>query len=256
MASASSMQAQIRIAPNDATGTVNIPTPPKKTQITYGGLTNFTYLGTTDKVGTKVQSTLVREDPVQGSDTAGSNAFDALFTKLQGNTTTSWVRGHLLNHDLGGQANYNNLFPITTSANGEHKYEVEMPIKKLFHTKQGGKWRNNVVKYDVTASKTNNADDSADGKFVCKAEVLEGKDKGKVISKTIHSLTKAAYLDRKYQGAGGVEETKQSSGKRHSDIEYHDDNETYRNEDRKGKADYSGWEHRAGNAGDNVDVNE
>lgn len=46
-----------------------------------------------------------------------------------------FVRGHLLNHDLGGPAVEPNLFPITGHANGLHESHVETPIKKIFFQK-------------------------------------------------------------------------------------------------------------------------
>ena len=228
-----------------------------KTEIKYGGLTKFTFNGVSGDVGTKVESTLVRSDPKQGSDTASSDAFSTLFDKLQSSTKTSWVRGHLLNHDLGGVASYNNLFPITTSANGEHKYEVESPIKKLFHTKYKGEWRNPAIKYNVTASKTDGSNNqSADGKFACYAEVLQGEDKGQVIHKTIHSRTEAGDLTRQYAASGGTVENRDASSKRHSFIEYHEKNQTYRNQERQGTRNFSDWEHRSGNVSDSQEIKE
>jgi len=40
-----------------------------------------------------------------------------------------YIKGHLLNGDLGGIANEANLFPITQEANGQHKNYVEQYIK-------------------------------------------------------------------------------------------------------------------------------
>ena len=41
------------------------------------------------------------------------------------------VRGHLLNHDLGGFAVPENLYPISTKANADHSAQVEQKVKKL-----------------------------------------------------------------------------------------------------------------------------
>lgn len=43
------------------------------------------------------------------------------------------VRGHLLNHDLGGSAIPANLYPISTKANSEHSSKVEQPVKHLLN---------------------------------------------------------------------------------------------------------------------------
>lgn len=43
------------------------------------------------------------------------------------------VRGHLLNHDLGGSGVPANLFPISTKANSEHSSKAEQKVKKLLN---------------------------------------------------------------------------------------------------------------------------
>jgi hypothetical protein len=40
-----------------------------------------------------------------------------------------WVKGHLLNQELGGPGNSENLTPLTQKANGKHKTAVELKIK-------------------------------------------------------------------------------------------------------------------------------
>jgi len=44
-------------------------------------------------------------------------------------TNPHWVRGHLLNHNLGGPGEKRNLTPITKKANNEHKLNVENILK-------------------------------------------------------------------------------------------------------------------------------
>ena len=43
---------------------------------------------------------------------------------------THWVRGHLLNHNLGGPGEQRNLTPITKTANSEHHNNVEKVLKQ------------------------------------------------------------------------------------------------------------------------------
>jgi DNA/RNA non-specific endonuclease len=47
-----------------------------------------------------------------------------------------YVRGHLLNHNLGGPGTNKNLTPITYDANHEHLVQVEQPLKELFAAKK------------------------------------------------------------------------------------------------------------------------
>jgi len=89
-----------------------------------------------------------------------TNDFDAEGTEPRGGTWPSWwdaakpkapsnphwVRGHLLNHNLGGPGEKRNLTPITKKANNEHKLNVENFIKAA--SDAGG----SLVGYQVTAT--------------------------------------------------------------------------------------------------------
>lgn len=185
----------------------------RKTVIEYGPLTDFTYKwGPTKKdkasgkVATSMHAELDPKDPKAGTDTGGSNAFNTLFQALEAHTNSTWVRGHLLNHDLGGLAIYNNLFPITTAANGEHYQEVEKNVKH---------WVANGCKvtYDVDAFQQGG--DSPDGVFVCDAEVTSAPPKtglaGAKIEKAIFSHGKGkATTERVYGNKNDTVVTKYS----------------------------------------------
>ncbi|KAA6345984.1 hypothetical protein EZS27_006464 [termite gut metagenome] len=114
----------------------------------YGALDYYRYntkTGNFDSekylVGKKTTAILDPNDPVIGTDT-GSNS--SVHGSLMGaikqkeienraitmNDTSKYVRGHLLNYDLGGQADEYNLYPITGAANKAHSNNVEQPIKR------------------------------------------------------------------------------------------------------------------------------
>jgi hypothetical protein len=181
------------------------------------------------------------KDPKTGTDTSGSDAFNGLFTRLQGPSNGStWVRGHLLNHDLGGIAHYNNLFPITTAANGEHYHEVEKQVKHWVANK-------NLVTYEVDAKKTGD-DTTPSGEFVCNAKVAGyyggGVDySGEVIDKTIKSSPVKVAGTRHYSG-GNVGTDK------YSDVELGGTNTVFR-DSYKGLKKDARWQH----AGGTVDTN-
>ena len=61
-----------------------------------------------------------------------------------------YVRGHLLNHNLGGPGTNKNLTPITYGANHEHLVQIEKPLKDLFKDKKSKK-EPVYVTYTVTA---------------------------------------------------------------------------------------------------------
>ena len=65
------------------------------------------------------------------------------------NSGNKYVKGHLLNHDLGGPGLCFYLFPITNHANSEHKNKVEMPVKRLLSKLSQLSDKNNSIKYSV-----------------------------------------------------------------------------------------------------------
>lgn len=213
-----------------------------KTQINYGPLKTFTFQAgnMTQPVAGEVGSLMVAEldpkDSRTGTDTGGSNAYNGLFGALQNNTKSTWVRGHLLNHDLGGVAHYNNLFPLTTAANGEHYQEVEKQVKHWVAN-------NNNVHYEVNAYQFGT---DGTGRFDCFAYPTSGKHHGDVIKKTIHSLPQRTDSTQQYQ------HKKDKAAKKFSSVEIHNGNsvkrDTYKNEKYKTS---SSWKHKSGSTGVN-----
>ncbi|WP_186280037.1 DUF4157 domain-containing protein [Fluviicola chungangensis] len=209
-----------------------------ETKIGYGNLQDFEFKGKKGKVGSYMKAELDPNDAKTGSDTGGSNAYSGLFNHLQSKTASTWVRGHLLNHDLGGVAHYNNLFPITTAANNEHKYEVEYPVKH---------WLENdcEITYEVTAEKTGN-DQDGDGVFKCDAYVTKGATKyqNQRVQKNIYSKTTKVSSDKEYRKKGKV--------KRNGFVEVTiGSNNTILRDDYKTHGVRNGWQHTGGNTGNN-----
>ncbi|MFT5821030.1 MAG: hypothetical protein ACI8ZM_002279 [Crocinitomix sp.] len=50
--------------------------------------------------------------------------------RTPGRGQIQYIKGHLLNHHIGGPANESNLFPITAYANGQHRAKVENIVKR------------------------------------------------------------------------------------------------------------------------------
>lgn len=216
------------------------------TSIQYGGLVPFRFakgaVDVTGNVGTRMKAHLDPRFPETGTDTSGSDAFNGLFDALQANTNSTWVRGHLLNHDLGGIAHYNNLFPITTAANGEHYHEVEKIVKHWVGKKC-------EVDYEVVAAKTGGAD-TPDGTFTCVASVSNDPTPaqtyaGKVINKTIES--KSTLTDDNRQFANGS--TKAT--RKYSRVVHNSGNNTFRDTYKGTLAKDARWDHNGGIAGTN-----
>ncbi|MCR9171023.1 MAG: DNA/RNA non-specific endonuclease [bacterium] len=215
-----------------------------ETKISYKGTQDFTYANQTDKVGKEVDAYLDPAYPVQGTDTTGADQ-TALMHALPTSGGKKWVKGHLLNHDLGGRAIAWNLFPITSHANSEHYHEVEKPIKHWIG-------KNYHVKYNVKAIAENAADrNNANGFFACTAEAIGQRGDeplhGKVISKAIRSLTERRDYEREYS-----KKPNKIARNKYSDVVYGSYNSVAR--DQYGTITKNKkWNHMTGSKGLNVD---
>ncbi|TSJ44927.1 DUF4157 domain-containing protein [Fluviicola chungangensis] len=133
----------------------------------------------TKEVGGTMEAIIDPKDPIEGADaqsTFQKDMYDDL--KAYWNPGAKhWVRGHLLNANLGGPNVAPNLFPITGHANGDHLNYVENHVK---HWVISG----NKVKYTVAATQEGGTVQVGDenvpnaaGSFDCKAEIIGGDKK-------------------------------------------------------------------------------
>ena len=101
-------------------------------------------------VGKRMDAFLDPNDPVRGSATNKTVQGSLMNGLTKHGPTNNYLKGHLLNHDLGGLAIAANLFPITYEMNNQHSSMAEKPVK---HSLYAG----NPVYYTVetTNQKTN-----------------------------------------------------------------------------------------------------
>lgn len=92
-----------------------------------------------DLVGTEMVADPLGPDHPLGTPPGGSQAVMGLLGE-------QYIRGHLLNQNLGGPGKNHNLFPITRSANAVHETGIESTVKDWVNTKRY--W----VKYKVAVS--------------------------------------------------------------------------------------------------------
>jgi hypothetical protein len=76
--------------------------------------------------------------PAGSPPTALSEFMDRLVTDPSKHSPDKFIRGHLLNENLGGPGTEENLFPITANANSQHLHSTETDIKKWVN--ESGKW--------------------------------------------------------------------------------------------------------------------
>ena len=129
------------------------------------------------------------------------SALKELMGKLVTNPNNSndkkYIKGHLLNDNVGGPGEAYNLFPITAAANKEHERSIESPVKEWVN--QGKHWVNYEVKVEEVDKSLDNyfiEDNYVDCKFVCEASLLaqnlnnELVETGNNVSSTIPSIHK------------------------------------------------------------------
>ena len=148
------------------------------TQITHY-TNNYTYhpdprqtATKTETVGRKMEAYLDLSMPIKGS---GPDRHDqkqlmkALKTKYGKSLLSScFVRGHLLNDNLGGFGLKENLFPLTATANDLHKSRVENFVKEYLYSRTVSK-RKPGLYYEVEVDSQFNDTQPGD-KFKCKLQ--------------------------------------------------------------------------------------
>ncbi|WP_439538549.1 hypothetical protein [Sphingomonas sp.] len=138
----------------------------------------------TETVGRVADAWIDVTDPITGTAPDSAKQQKAMYTRLKSTYGQGFIRGHLLNDNLGGVGEVYNLFPITSSANGEHKITAEGKLKantrRELRAKKKGEKGPFFVHYRVTAIPTNggNLTDNANATFLCEMvaahSVLEG----------------------------------------------------------------------------------
>lgn len=127
-------------------------------------------------VGKSMDAWLDPKDPIQGSATGVNSPW---MQWIRGNhKDANVVRGHLLNHDLGGFGIEENLYPISTLANAQHSANVEQKVKgnltalngKVTHPDEG------YVHYTVDV---NEHDSYKKAQFICTWDIQHPR--GKVV---------------------------------------------------------------------------
>jgi hypothetical protein len=106
----------------EGTGLDGIKTSVKWETASLGGVT----------VGKRMQADMLGPDHIQGTP-PGSGVQQGLMDKLVTDTSepgdSKYIRGHLLNDNVGGKGEGFNLYPITGSANKKHHDSIEQKVK-------------------------------------------------------------------------------------------------------------------------------
>lgn len=164
-----------------------------KTRITHKHA-NFKYtpIGKTaqenEVVGAEMEAWLDPHDPVKGSAADEQDDLMASLKAKYGLKPHELIKGHLLNHDLGGFGTSVNLFPITKTANGEHLYNAENTVKgNLYDSKLKA---DSGLYYKVHVISGFTEDTLSGSKFVCNVKEASGFASGNpVAGKSLANVT-------------------------------------------------------------------
>ena len=106
--------------------------------VRFGGLHN--------DCGTEMEAVLIPSDDMGGTEPK-AGTWPSWWAAAAPADTKYWVRGHLLNHNLGGPGEKRNLTPITKKANSQHHSLVEKAAK-LAMAQGKGLYYKVTAKYD------------------------------------------------------------------------------------------------------------
>ncbi|TND02441.1 MAG: hypothetical protein FD123_4114 [Bacteroidetes bacterium] len=167
--------------------------------------------GTTYMVGKKMQATLDPTDWVKGSATTADN-YEWMKSIRAYYPAAGVIRGHLLNHDLGGYGVPENLYPISSMANSEHSNKVEQNVKGALS--QTASESGTPITYNVTVNEKGPSKapyETAD--FECKWTDEDGDEFEETISSKLTVDSGWGGKDKKAQ----VSPSKWRHGKRRGD---------------------------------------
>ncbi len=118
-------------------------------------------------------------DHVEGSKPSSqAELMKLLVTDPSERSPDKFIRGHLLNENLGGPGTQQNLFPITGSANSKHLHSTETRVKAWM--KKPKRWvyyQVKVTNISARLNRTNIEQNYVDCVFACHAILKEANGK-------------------------------------------------------------------------------
>ena len=143
----------------------------------------------------------INKNPGSPPGSGQNELMNLLVTSPKKKSSFKYIRGHLLNENLGGKGENINLFPITANANSRHLHSTEKLVKDWVipkKNKQGKKSKQkhyatyevNAIPTKVILSNKAIAKNIVNSNFICKVELKD--DTGKV-EKSFQSTINSEY---------------------------------------------------------------
>jgi len=146
-------------------------------------------------VGTRMVANPLGPDHTQGGPPQyGEQAelMGKLHTDPDESNENKYIRGHLLNDNVGGEGVAYNLFPITANANSQHLHKIEKQVKKWVNEEK--QWVSYSVEVKGVDGELDNVkpwDNHVNSTFDCRAAVLDPSDMSEV--KTVSALINSEF---------------------------------------------------------------
>lgn len=139
---------------------------------------------TTFMVGKKMEAKLDPDDWVKGSATTADN-YEWMKSIRAYYGPAGVIRGHLLNHDLGGYGVPENLYPISSMANSEHSNRVEQNVKEALSESASDK--KSIIEYDVKVNEKGPSGAPYEtAEFECRWTDQDGDEKNETIESKLN----------------------------------------------------------------------
>jgi hypothetical protein len=143
-------------------------------------------------VGRRMVAKLDPDDPKKGSAPGSGGEFE-IYNELNAAHKKQYIKGHMLNANLGGLGLTENLFPITADANHEHSASVEENVKEAVIYARGIFTKNKLYDVHYTVDAVIDGDANAfvnkpNAHFDCEAKkVFPDKREESIVKRTIYS---------------------------------------------------------------------
>lgn len=136
----------------------------------------------TNMVGMEMTADYLGPEHPQGSgpkDNTQADIFTLLPTPEKGvDANKAYIKGHLLNDNIGGPGEEKNLFPITGQANSDHKNKIENTLKDVINNKKFLVYYHVKVKQDGQPEPIGGGLYRINSQFICTAHTYKMPPEG------------------------------------------------------------------------------
>jgi len=153
-----------------------------------------------DTVGTGMVADPVGQDKIGAGSTPSRSALSGVMGKLVTNprrpNPSRYIKGHLLNHHIGGPGDNSNMYPITAAANSAHLHNIETQVKNWVETNHYWVYYNvqvrNILESITKPDSAKDPDNFINATFHCNAYIknADGTKRDEVTYDAVSAYTK------------------------------------------------------------------